>query len=95
MAKYLIAFPGSAMVVPDGEWDAVVRDSQAVIEDAKAAGVYVFAGGIDDTTPVLRVSADGRAVDGAANGARAIDGGFAVPQLPTREAAIDWAERPA
>ena len=93
MAKYLIAFPSSAMVVPDGEWDAVVRDSHAVIEDAKAAGVHVFAGGIDDTTPVLRVSADGRAVDGASNGARDIDGGFAIFELPTREVAIDWAAR--
>lgn len=93
MAKYLIAFPSAAMAVPDGEWDATVRDSHAVIEDAKAAGVYVFAGGIDDGTPVVRVSADGRVVDGATNGARAIDGGFAVLELPTREAAIDWAAR--
>ncbi|HEY4554907.1 MAG TPA: hypothetical protein VIG68_00520, partial [Lysobacter sp.] len=91
--KYLIAFPAAAMAVPDGEWDAVVRDSHAVIEAAKAAGVYVFAGGIDDGTPVVLVSADGRASDGAAHGARAIDGGFAVLELPSREAAIDWAAR--
>ena len=36
MAKYLISFPSAAMVVPDGEWEAVVRDSHAVIEEAKA-----------------------------------------------------------
>ena len=35
MAKYLISFPSAAMVVPDGEWEAVVRDSHAVIEEAK------------------------------------------------------------
>lgn len=29
MAKYLIAFPSAAMVVPDGEWAAEVRDSHA------------------------------------------------------------------
>jgi hypothetical protein len=50
MAKYLISFPGAAMVVPDGEWEAVVRDSHAVIEEAKIAGVYVFGGGIPELT---------------------------------------------
>ena len=25
MAKYLISFPSAAMVVPDGEWEAVGR----------------------------------------------------------------------
>ena len=51
MAKYLISFPSAAMVVPDGEWEAVVRDSHAVIDEAKAAGVYVFGGGIDEDVP--------------------------------------------
>jgi hypothetical protein len=32
MAKYLISFPSAAMVVPGGEWEAVGRDSHAVIE---------------------------------------------------------------
>jgi hypothetical protein len=30
------------MVVPDSEWGAVGRDAHAVIDEAKAAGVYVF-----------------------------------------------------
>jgi hypothetical protein len=41
MAKYLIPFPSAAMIVPDGEWEAVGRDAHAVIDEAKAAGVYV------------------------------------------------------
>ena len=48
MAKYLISFPSAAMVVPDGERGAVGRDAHAVIDEAKAAGVYVFGGGIDE-----------------------------------------------
>ena len=48
MAKYLISFPSAAMIVPDGEWEAVGRDAHAVIDEAKAAGAYVFGGGIDD-----------------------------------------------
>src|SRR5688500_17902714 len=51
MAKYLISFPSAAMVVPDGEWGAVGRDAHAVIDEAKAAGVYVFGGGIDEDVP--------------------------------------------
>jgi len=31
MAKYMISFPSAAMVVPDGEWEAVGRDVHAVI----------------------------------------------------------------
>ena len=39
MAKYLISFPSAAMVVPEGEWEAVGRDAHAVIDEAKAAGL--------------------------------------------------------
>ena len=53
MAKYLISFPSAAMVVPDGEWGAVGRDAHAVIDEAKAAGVYVFGGGIDEDVPPI------------------------------------------
>lgn len=55
MAKYLISFPGAAMVVPDGELEAGGRDAHAVIDEAKAAGVYVFAGGIDEDVPPVLV----------------------------------------
>lgn len=93
MAKYLISFPAAAMVVPEGEWDAVVHDSHAVIDAAKAAGVYVFAGGLDAGVPVVRVAADGTAIAGGHAGGPVLDGGFAVFELPTREAAIAWAAR--
>ena len=64
MAKYLISFPSAAMVVPDGEWEAVGRDAHTVIDEAKAAGVYVFGGGIDEDVPPVLVSADGAAIRG-------------------------------
>ncbi len=37
MARYLISFPSAAMVVSDGEWEAVGRDARAVIDEAKTA----------------------------------------------------------
>lgn len=93
MAKYLISFPSAAMVVPDGEWEAVVRDSHAVIEEAKAAGVYVFGGGIDESVPPVLVSADGTFTEGGFPWAPPLTGGLAVLELPSRGEAVVWAAR--
>jgi hypothetical protein len=93
MAKYLISFPSAAMVVADDDWDVVRRDSHAVIEEAKAAGVYVFAGGIDANVPPVLVSADGAVADGGYSWAASLDGGFTVLELPSREEAVAWAAR--
>jgi hypothetical protein len=93
MAKYLISFPSKAMVVPDGEWEAVGRDSHAVIDEAKAAGVYVFGGGIDEAVPPVLVSADGGVVEGGYKWAPTLDGGFTVLELPSCEEAVAWAAR--
>ena len=95
MAKYLISFPSAAMVVPDDEWEAVGRDAHAVVEQAKAAGVYVFAGGIDEQVPPVLVSADGTVIEGGYSWAPTLNGGFAVLELPSREEAVLWAARMA
>ena len=73
------------MVVPDGEREAVGRDAHAVIDEAKAAGVYVFAGGIDEDVPPALVSADGRVAEGGYPWAPPLDGGFTVLELPSRK----------
>lgn len=93
MAKYLISFPSAAMVVPDAEWETVGRDAHAVIDEAKAAGVYVFAGGIDESVPPALVAADGSIASGGYPWAPRLDGGLAVLELPSRDEAIAWAAR--
>ncbi len=93
MAKYLISFPSAAMVVSDDEWESVSRDSHAVIDEAKAAGVYVFGGGIDETVPPVLVSSDGTYSAGGYSWAPPLTDGFAVLELPSREVAIGWAAR--
>ena len=93
MAKYLISFPSAAMVVPDGELEAVGRDARAVIDEAKAAGVNVFAGGIDQDVPAVLVAADGAVAEGGYPWAPPLDGGFTVLELPSRDEAIAWAAR--
>ncbi len=93
MAKYLISFPSAAMVVPDGERATVGREAHAVIKAAKAAGVYVFAGGIDEAVPPVLVSADGAVVAGGYPWAPPLNGGFTVLELPSRDDAVAWAAR--
>ncbi len=93
MAKSLISFPSAAMVVPAGELQAVGRDAHAVIDEAKAAGVYVFAGGIDEGVPPVLVAADGAIAEGGYSWAPPLDGGFTVLDLPSREEAVAWAAR--
>lgn len=93
MAKYLISFPAAAMVVPEDEWEAVVRDSHAVIEEAKAAGVYVFGGGIDEDVPPLLVSETGAIAQGGYPWAPPLNGGFTVLELPSQGEAVAWAAR--
>src|SRR4030095_14848902 len=88
MAKYLISFPSAAMIVPDGEWEAVGRDAHAVIDEAKAAGVYVFGGGIDEDVPPVLVSADGKVAQGGYSWAPPLDGGFTRPPAFTSSAAV-------
>lgn len=91
--KYLISFPSAAMVATGSELEAAGRDSHAVIEAAKAAGVYVFGGGIDESVPPVLVSGEGTVADGGYPWAPPLDGGFAVFELPTRDEAIAWATR--
>jgi hypothetical protein len=93
MTKYLISFPSAAMVVPDSEFAAVGRAASAVIDEAKAAGVYVFAGGIDETVPPVLVSDQGAVAEGGYPWAPPLTGGFTVLELPSREEAVAWAAR--
>ncbi|WP_019142721.1 YciI family protein [Noviherbaspirillum massiliense] len=93
MAKYLISFLSAAMAVTDGEWEAVSRDAHAVIDEAKAAGVYVFRGGIDENVPPMLVAADGVVAEGGYPWAPPLDGGFTVLELPSRDEVVAWAAR--
>lgn len=93
MTKYLISFPASAMDVSAEELPAVGEAARAVIRDAKAAGVYVFGGGINEQAGSLMVAGDGSIGDGTYPQTREFNGGFCVMELATRDAAIEWAAR--
>lgn len=93
MSKYLISFPSAAMVAPESEMEKVGNDARAVIEEAKATGVYVFAGGIDESVPPVRVSSAGTVAAGGYPWAPTLDGGFTVLELGSRDEAVMWAAR--
>ena len=94
MTKYLISFPSEAMVVTEEDFPAVVADSHAVIEEAKAAGVYVFGGGIDAQVAPVLVSSGGLVSNDLYPGS-ALNGGFTVLELPTRDDAVRWSAKVA
>ena len=69
------------------------RDAHAVIDEAQAASVYVFGGGIDEDVPLILVSADGAVATGGSPWTLTLDGGFTVLELPSRDEAVAWAAR--
>ena len=93
MPNYLISFPSSAMVIPEGEFQSVVDDSHAVVREAKAAGVWVFGGGIREDVPPVMVAGDGTVTEGTYPQTRQIEGGYAVLRLPSRDEALAWAAK--
>ena len=86
MNHYLISFPASAMNhITADDFPSVVESSHAVIREAKAAGVYVFGGGIDETIPPEMVTGSGKVTPGSYPETRTFNGGFCVIKVNTRE----------
>lgn len=93
MTKYLISFPGSAMDVAAEEMAAVSEAAHGVIREAKEAGVYVFGGGINEEVAPLMVAANGTVTNETYTQTKEFDGGLCVLELPSREAALQWAAK--
>ena len=93
MTKYLISFPSGEMQFREEEFQTVVDESHAVIQEAKDAGVYVFGGGIDESVPPVRVAADGTVAEGTYPQTSRLEGGYTVLELPSRQEAERWAAK--
>src|ERR1044071_3150131 len=99
MTTYLIAF--NSEWVPDlteEDLRRASRDSRALDEEMRAAGVLVFAAGVDGSVPVVSVDASsGSALfsDGPHTETKEQMGGFAVVDVPDEEAARLWAGKMA
>lgn len=81
------------MNVPAEEMGAVSEASRAVIREAKAAGVYVFGGGINSEIGSTMVAADGSCTSETYPQTARFDGGFCVLELASRADAVQWAAR--
>lgn len=93
MTQYLIAFDDGAMTIPEEELPDVTKAALAVVREAKEAGVWVFSAGLEHHEVVSVVSPDGTVTDGPYPESKEHLGGFAVVDVPAREAALEWAAR--
>ena len=94
MTRYLISFPGNAMDhIPEEEGPEVARAAHAVIQEAKDAGVYLFAGGLDEDVEPVMVAGDGTVTAGTYPRTKELWGGVTIVDVPTREAALEWAAK--
>ncbi|MFE0964886.1 YciI family protein [Streptomyces fungicidicus] len=92
MTRYLISFDDGAMTFPEEELPAVAEASQAVVREARDAGVWVFGGGLESQRASV-VATDGTVADGPYPEIKAVLGGFSVIDVPSREEALEWAAR--
>lgn len=93
-ARYLISFPAGAMGhIPEEEMAAVGEAAHAVVREAKDAGVFIFAGGLDEDVEPVMVAADGTTTAGTYPETKQLNGGFAVIDVPSRKAALEWAAK--
>jgi hypothetical protein len=93
MTKYLVSFPGPAMDVPAEDMAAVSEAAHTVIREAKHAGVYVFGGGINEDVAPLMVAANGTITNETYPQTKEFNGGFCILELPSRDAAVQWAAK--
>ena len=95
MTEYLIAFNDAW--VPDHTVEELREKSKAVgalMAEMKAAGVFIFLGGLDDDAPVFSVDASSGTplfTDGPFVESKEHLGGFTVLDVPDEAAARMWA----
>jgi hypothetical protein len=97
MTRYLISFEKGAMGhIPEEDLSEVGKAAHAVCQEAKDAGVFVFAGGLsydDGDVEHAVVAVDGMVTDGPYPESKELIGGVAIVDVPTREAALKWAAK--
>ncbi|NYJ01678.1 hypothetical protein HNR19_002376 [Nocardioides thalensis] len=99
MAEYLIYFNQQWVGDHPAEWfQGRVEPSMAVVNEMKAAGVWVFGGGLEEDGPVYAADATSGEVlvtDGPYVETKEQLGGFCVVDVPDDETAKYWAGKVA
>lgn len=93
MQRYLISFDDGAMDhIPAEDMESVGEASHAVVREAKAAGVWIFGGGLLRQQRSI-VATDGSVTAGPVPETRDVVGGFSIIEVPSREEALEWAAK--
>ena len=92
MTQYLISFDDGAMSFPEEDLSEVTKAAHEVVVEARAAGVWVFGGGLESQRASI-VATDGMVTDGPYPETKEVIGGFAVVDVPSRAEALEWAAK--
>lgn len=92
MPRYLISFDDGSMDHIMDVIEEVGAATRAVVDEAKAAGVWVWGGGLARQQRAI-VGTDGTVTDGPSPETKPVIGGFSIIEVPTRDAALHWAAR--
>jgi hypothetical protein len=98
MKPYILSvcYPAGSARPSDDELERVMRDVIAINKEIRAAGAWVFAGGLypPSTATVVRPK-DGEFLltDGPFIESKEQIGGFSIIKAPDLDAALDWARK--
>jgi hypothetical protein len=92
MGRYLISFDDGSMDHLGDDLTEVGEASHRVVAEAKAAGVWIWGGGLFRQQASI-VATDGTVSDGPFPETKAVVGGFSIIEVPTREEALEWAAK--
>ncbi len=92
MTRYLISFDDGAMSFPAKDLPDVAAAANAVAQAARDAGAWVYGVGVHSQRASI-VDTDGTVTDGPYPETKAVIGGFAIVDVPTRAEALQWAAR--
>jgi hypothetical protein len=99
MKQYLLSIYQPDGVAPPPELlEPVMKNMNALVQDARDAGVWVFNGGLHpaSTSTVVRVKGgDAIVTDGPYIEGKEHIGGFLVIKAPDLDAALEWARKTA
>ena len=97
MTQYLLSiYQPDGEAPPAADLEKVMQDVNALIEETKAAGVWVFNGGLypPSTATVVRFQrGDTLITDGPFAEGKEHLGGFLIVKVPDLDSALEWARK--
>jgi len=93
MPRYLISFDdGSMDHISAADFPIVGEESHRVVQEAKAAGVWIFGAGVQRQQATI-VAPNGTTAAGPEPEAKAVIGGFSIIEVASHEEALIWAAK--